>query len=191
MKRILSFLAFLGLAHFLSAAPYITIGDLKLVKAFAPADAENQLREYLPKGDSLTRWNRLASVRVFKSEKNAQKYLERVAGMVRKSHPSARAEFFKNEEKKETVLDFITFAPADSLEHFAEWNMMRAKFVKGTGLVVYQYALRLYVIDGDSIRVITSERSKMMAPFVEASFEEKPEPNQSTTDNSGAAPRRV
>lgn len=50
---------------------------------------------------------------------------------------------------------------------------MRAKFVKGTGLVVYQYALRLYTIDDDSINVLTTERRKMMAPFVEASFEEK------------------
>ncbi|MBP6865851.1 MAG: hypothetical protein KBC32_11375 [Candidatus Didemnitutus sp.] len=178
MKRILAFVTFFGLVHFSSASPHITIGDLKLVRAYAPAESESQLREYLPEGENLERWNRLASVRVFAKEKNPQKYLERVADMVRKSSPAARAEFFRNEQKKETVLDFITFAPPGAPEHFAEWNMMRAKYVKGTGLVVYQYALRLYVIDDDSISVLTSERRKMMAPFVEASFEEKEEPNQ-------------
>jgi len=180
MKKILTVLSFLTLAQLLTAAPYVMIGDLKLVRAFAPAESEIQLREYLPEGESLERWNRLASVRVFKTEKNAQKYLERVADMVRKSGPSARAQFFRNEQKKETVLDFITFAPPISPEHFAEWNLMRAKFVEGTGLVVNQYALRLYVIDDDSIKVITSERRKMMARFVEASFEEKTEPNQAS-----------
>jgi len=190
MKSILTFVSFLTLAQLLSAAPYVMIGDLKLVRASAPAESEIQLREYLPEGEGLERWNRLASVRVFKTEKNAQKYLERVAATVRKSGPPARAEFFRNEQKKESVLDFITFAPPTSPKHFAEWNMMRAKFVEGTGLVVYQYALRLYVIDDDSIKVITSERRKMMARFVEASFEEKSEPNQAPlpTPMSGTPP---
>jgi len=178
MRRILTFVSIITLAHALSAAPYVMIGDLKLIKASAPADSEIQLREYLPEGERLEHWNRLASVRVFKTEKNAQKYLERVAATVRKSGPAARAEFFRNEQKKEAVLDFITFAPPASPEHFAEWNMMRAKFVEGAGLVVYQYALRLYVIDDDSIKMITSERRKMMGRFVEASFEELSEPKQ-------------
>lgn len=186
MKYLTAILVSLGAFVALSAAPHITIGDLKLVRAYAPANSESQLREYLPEGESLERWNRLASVRVLKSEKDPQKYLERVAALVRQSGPAARAEFFRNEQKKQTVLDFITFAPKGSPEHFAEWNMMRAKFVKGTGLIVYQYALRLYVIDDDSIGVLTSERRKMMAPFVEASFEEKEEPNQPAQPTPGS-----
>lgn len=157
----------------INATPHIIIGDLKLTQAYTPKASEDQLREYLPEGEALEHWNRLASVRVFKNEKDPEKYLKRVAALVKKSHPAARAEFFENKKSKERVLDFITFTPEKAQQQFAEWNMMRATFVKGTGLVVYQYALRLYKVDDDSIGIIVAERRKMMPPFVQASFEEK------------------
>jgi len=91
---------------------------------------------------------------------------------VKQSNPAASSRFFQN-DKKQTVLDFITFAPAESPVKYAEWNLMRAHYVKGSGLVVFQYALRLYRINADSINLIVAEREKMMGPFVEATFDEK------------------
>jgi|UniRef100_UPI0040492300 hypothetical protein len=159
-------------APLLLATPQIVIGDLKLQRANLADDTGDQVREYIPAGETLDHWNRLASVRILKKEKDSKKYLTRVADEVKQSNPAASSRFFQN-DKKQTVLDFITFAPAESPVKYAEWNLMRAHYVKGSGLVVFQYALRLYRINADSINLIVAEREKMMGPFVEATFDEK------------------
>jgi hypothetical protein len=188
-KLILIFIAFIGIAQLTFAAPHIVIGDRKLVRAYAPADSEDNLREYLPEGENLKHWSCLASVRVFKNETDPEKFLKRVAELARKSSPAAVGRFFRNEEKKDTLLDFIVFEPPNAPEHFAEWSMMRAKFIKGTGLVVYQYALRFYPLSEKGVEVIKAERRKMMGPFVNASFDEEKKTNQSSepTPTSGTS----
>jgi hypothetical protein len=175
--RFLPFVLFAVIANLLPAAPYITIGELRLFRAYAPEDSKVDLREYLPEGEALTHWNRLASVRVFKDLKDPKQYLSNVASAVKKSHPSANYRLLQDDKSKELVLDFLTFAPESAPQHFAEWNLMRAKYVKRKGLIVYQYAMRLYVVDDASIGILTSERKKMTRPFGEASFEEIKEPN--------------
>ena len=156
----------------LGAKPHINIGSLKLVRAYAPSDSKVQLREYLPEGETLERWNRLASVRILKKEKDPKKYLERVAAMVMKSHPSARAILLMNDEKHTLILDFMMFAPKTAPEHFVEWNLMKAKYIKGTGLIVYQYAFRIYNPKEENIDTLKSERKSMTTPFGDATFEE-------------------
>ena len=69
----------------------------------------------------------------------------------------------------------MTFAPDSAPVHFAEWNLMRARYVQGTGLIVYQYAMRLYKFGESSGAVINAERNKMTGPFESASFEEQKE----------------
>jgi hypothetical protein len=184
--RFISIAMFVVVANLLSAAPYITIGELKLFRAYASEKSKVELREYLPRGEAFDHWNRLASVRVFEDLKDPRQYLSNVAAAVKKSHPSANYRLLQDDKSKELVLDFLTFAPDSAPQHFAEWNLMRAKYVKGKGLIVYQYAMRLYVVDDSSIGVITSERKKMTRPFGEASFEEKEGPNQSPEPTSTA-----
>ena len=84
----------------------------------------------------------------------------------------AKTRFFQN-DKRQTVLDSITFAPADSSVKYAERSLMRAHYAKGTGLVVFKCALRLYKLDKDSSNVIASERGRLLAPFVAATFDEQ------------------
>ncbi len=157
---------------------YITMGDLKLFRAYAPKESAVDLREYLPEGETLDHWNRLASVRVFKDLKDPKQYLSDLAGAVKQSNPAARFQFLQNDETKELILDFMMFAPSSARERFAEWNLMRAKYVEGTGLVVYQYAMRVYNPNRSSAPIIIAERNKMVDRFGSASFEEQAPSNQ-------------
>lgn len=179
MKRYILLIGILAaIANLLSAAPFITIGDLKLLRAYAPESSQVDLREYLPAGETFDHWTRLASVRVFKDLEDPKEYLANVAAAVTKSSPAARYQFLQNHKTKEYILDFMTFAPDSEPVHFAEWNLMRARYVKKKGLVVYQYAMRFYDFGESTGAVIRAERNKMMQPFDEATFEEKEEPNQ-------------
>lgn len=152
--------------------PYIVIGDQKLFLAYAPKDSEVQLREYLPKGETLKHWNRMASVRVFKDLDDPRAYLSGVAENVEKSHPAARHQVLEKAETGTVILDFLMYDSEASPARFAEWNLMRAEYVKGKGLVVYQYAMRLYKIDDEAAEAINTERRRMVPPFGAATFKE-------------------
>ncbi|MCF7688923.1 MAG: hypothetical protein K9M98_11950 [Cephaloticoccus sp.] len=174
--RILAVLVLGTAAQALLATPHIMIGDVRLEHAFTPVAVESSLREYIPPGETSDHWTRLASFRIIRKEKDSKKYLTRLAETATQSNPMAKARFLQN-DKGQTVLDTITFAPADSPVKFAQWGMTRAVYVKGTGLMVYQYAMRLYQIDAESAKLIATERERMMAPFVAAHFNEQEDPS--------------
>lgn len=172
-KSALPFLLVLTLTATASAAdPFITIGDQKFFLAYAPKDSAVQLREYLPKGETLKHWNRMASVRVFKDLNDPQAFLASVAESVEKGHPAARSQFLENKQEGKVILDFLTFDPDNSPARFAEWNLMRAEYVKGKGLVVYQYALRVYQLEKQNPEVFNTERRRVVGPFGKATFSE-------------------
>lgn len=178
MKRLFSVLIFIALAP-AHAAPSIVIGDLKLFQAYAPPESKVGLREYVPAGESIKSWTRMASVRVFKDQKDPKAYLTAVAAQVAKSHPSARYQFLRNDTTKSLVLDFMTFPPESVSPFYAEWNLMRASFVEGKGLVVYQYAMRIFDVGPQTGAIVNAERNKMVGPFELATFETSNEPNKS------------
>lgn len=152
---------------------YIQIGQLKLFLAYAPSDSPNQLREYLPKGQDLESWTRLASIRTLPNLKDPVAYLQAVAIQVKQSHPFAQYRAYQRNKEEPIILDFMTFSPADSPVRFIEWNLMRAEPAKDRGLTLYQYAMRIYNPTEESARSINTEREKMLSAFAKASFVEK------------------
>lgn len=157
----------------LAGKPYIKIGDQKMFLAYTPGLAANGLREYLPAGETLGNWARLASVRVFPDLDDPAAFLKKVADGVKRSHPAARYQLLEAKGGGPLVLDFLTFPPEGSRDNYAEWNLMRAKHVEGKGLAVYQYAMRIYGPSENSASEIKAERAKMLDPFVAATFQEK------------------
>ncbi|MBI5772911.1 MAG: hypothetical protein HZA89_04095 [Verrucomicrobia bacterium] len=176
MKGLLLILCFATVST-LKAEPFITIGDLKLFRAYAPTNSKVELREYIPQGENIKEWSRLASVRVFKNLKDPEAYLRNVAATVAKSHPSARYQYLRMEsdKTKKLILDFMTFPPESVPKFYAEWNLMRAQYVAGKGLVVYQYAMRTFVVGKETGTIVNAERKKMTVPFYAATFEESEE----------------
>ena len=174
MKPIYSLLVAMALTAAAKAQPTIAIGDVKLALAFTTKDSPESIREYIPKGESLDHWSRMASVRVFPKENNPLDYLQRVGAHIPRSHPAARAQLLKHDKTGDNILDFLMFT-ADSST--AEWNLMRARYEKGKGLIVYQYATRFYTVDKNLGPAIVAERLKMIDPFETASFEEIKEGN--------------
>jgi hypothetical protein len=149
--------------------PSITIGSETFILAYAPSDSPIGLREYILPGESLQGWSRMASVRVFKKEKKPKEYLGRVGEQVMRSHPAARAVLFKNDKTGDHVLDFLIFTPDSTI---AEWNLMRAKYDKKKGLIVFQYAARFATNEGLAPAIV-AERERMFQSFGTASFEEE------------------
>jgi hypothetical protein len=169
-----------------SGIEQISIGELKLIRAFASTEQGNELREYLPAGETLQHWQHLASVRVFKNLRDPDAYLKNVAAAVTKSHPQAHYQVFRNTDS--LVLDFTTFTPDSAPEGFAEWNLMRATYEQGRGLVVYQYAMRLYEISPTTADRVNAERNKVLGSFGTASFIEQVVPESVALEPKPQAP---
>ena len=178
MKRLILLHLLLALVIETCAEPYIIIGDLKLVRVPSAVRTDG-LREYIIEGDTVERWTRLASVRVFPNQRDPKAFLSAVAAGVRKTDPNARHQFYQNKRTKNITLDFMVFPPRGEPRRYdAEWNLMRAEYQKGRGLVVYQYAMRLYRSGTEGAKLINTEREKMLDPFQQASFDEKEEPSE-------------
>ena len=184
MKRLLLALVSIAVAN-ATAAPFITIGDLKLFQAYAPAESPVGLREYIPVGESIDKWTHLASLRVIKDQKDPEAYLTEVATQVAKSNPAARYQFLRNDKTKSLILDFMMFPPASTSPFYAEWNLMRATFVAGKGLVVYQYAIRIFEVGPQTGAIVNAERNKMVGPFERADFAETDEADKAPPGRRG------
>ncbi len=180
MKILILFLAALIAPLGVTAEPSIKIGSVTLKLAYAPGDSPVGLREYILPGETLQNWTRMASVRVFKNEMKPTEYLSRVGEQVKKSHPAAQAVLFKNDKTGDHVLDFLTFT-ADST--IAEWNLMRAKYEKKKGLIVFQYAARFHTNE-DLASAIIAERERIFQSFGVATFEEEANQPAQTTPGS-------
>jgi hypothetical protein len=180
MRTIISLILAIAFAESLAAQPIVRIGNFTFVLAFAPTNSADSVREYIPKGESLNHWSRMASVRIFPKEKNPRDYLNRVGDLVAQSNPAARGQLLVNDKTGDDILDFLMFTADDTT---AEWNLMRARYEEGKGLVVFQYAVRFYTVDENLAPAINAERLKMIEPFGRATFEEIKETNKSPEPN--------
>jgi hypothetical protein len=146
---------------------------MRFYRVSLPTASPIPLREYIPTGETLEHWEHMASVRSFKDLSDPSHYLQTVAAGIAKNNPPGRSRMFQNDQTHDLVLDFVVFTPPAAPQQIAEWNLMRARYVEGRGLVVYKYAVRFYAYGADTGAKITAERNAMMAPFALAAFNEE------------------
>jgi len=160
--------------------PYLEWGERRFELAYAAENPDLILREYLPRGQTLDHWTELMAVRVFPNfdkRVGVDGYLAALAADVESSDPHARYAFFQCKHSDQTIIDFMMFGKKP--EPFSEWNLMRAEYVDGTGLIVFQYAQRYYyqAMSLDEAKHyaegIRDHRPKMLELFENADFEEK------------------
>ena len=55
----------------------------------------------------------------------------------------------------------MAFPPSTTKPFYAEWNLWRASYVDGKGLVVYQYARRIYTVGPEFGAVVKEARDRI------------------------------
>jgi hypothetical protein len=156
-------------------APFVSLGDRRFYRIFA-TDSPIPLREYIPDGEAMEHWSHLVSVRVLKDLSDPANYLQIVEANVAKSNPSNRSRLLQVDATKDLVLDFLVFGANAASQQFAEWSLMRCKYVPGAGLVVFQYAVRYYTFGAETGAKVNAERDSVLKPFEAASFREEQPP---------------
>ena len=152
------------------ATPAVVLGPLTLFLVNSPADAADDLHEYIPDDENPVHWNHKVSIRHVRDLTDPQAYLAKLETEAASADPRVR--FASLSESGENITELITYAPASFSLKFKQWSLMRASKEQGNGIAVYQYSVR-YFNYGDATKAkIDLDRATMLRPFAVAQFQE-------------------
>ena len=143
----------------LPGAKALTFGGTRLVQA---ADGRTQVetwREFVPPGEKLARWTKLASIREYPSHADPKALAGELVRALKNRYPGAPFALIENQAAGEVIVDFVVW-PDDRA--FTEFNVFRYGKRDGGGVVAQQYALRAYGDAGDFLRGLKAERPKLI-----------------------------
>jgi hypothetical protein len=109
--------------------------------AFEGEDPGATIREYLPAGEKLDNWTRLAAIRRFEHLDDPVAYAEATIKQLKQKYPQSPSAIVENAASGAVVLDFVVW-PDDA--SFVEFNVFRYEKRPGGGLISQQYAVRAY-----------------------------------------------
>lgn len=119
----------------------ITFDGQKLTLAFDAISEGDTIKEYIPDGQTLEKWTKLASVREYPKLNDAHELAAAVVREVEEKNPKADAHLKQNEDTGETVIDFVVW-PED--KSFVEFNVFKFHKNEDGGVASEQYAVREY-----------------------------------------------
>jgi cell division protein YceG involved in septum cleavage len=119
----------------------ITFDGQKLKLAFDANSEGDTIKEYIPDGQTLKKWTKLASIREYPKLNDAHELAAAVVREIEEKNPKADAHLKQNDETGETVIDFVVW-PED--KSFVEFNVFKFHKNEDGGLTSEQYAVREY-----------------------------------------------
>jgi hypothetical protein len=119
----------------------VTFDGQVLVLAFTTENPGESIREYIPEGEKLDSWTRLASIREYSALHDPKAVAANLVRILKQNNPRAPSSVSENEQTGEVMVDFVTWPPDEA---FVEFNVWKYRRRDGGGLVAHQYALRDY-----------------------------------------------
>jgi hypothetical protein len=137
----------------------VSFDGRKLVQAAQGGTAVERWREFLPEGDKLDRWTRLASIREYPTHADPKALALALQATLKRNQPSAPSSFIENKATGEVIVDFIAWPPDRA---FTEFNLFRYGKRDGGGVVAQQYAIRVYGDATTFLRGLKAERVRLL-----------------------------
>jgi hypothetical protein len=113
----------------------------KLELAFTGDDVEATIKEFVPQGERLDSWTKLAAIREFENLDNPVEYGIATIEQLKKQYPKSPSSIKEDPNTGAVILDFVVW-PEDG--SFVEFNVFRLEKRAGGGLTSQQYAVRAY-----------------------------------------------
>ena len=109
--------------------------------AFEGNDPGATIKEFVPAGEKLDSWTKLAAIREFDDLNDPVAYGVATVAELKKKYPLSPSSLIENPKTGGVIVDFVVW-PEDAL--FAEFNVFMYEKRAGGGLISQQYALRAY-----------------------------------------------
>lgn len=143
----------------------VTFDGHTLVFASQDKNAGESLREYIPAGEKLESWTRLASIREYPNLDDPKAVVANLIKLMKQQYPQARHAVMENKETGEVLVDFVVWPPDES---FVEFNVFKYSRRDGGGLVAQQYALRNYEDPKGFMRGLRPVRERLVKLMAES-----------------------
>jgi hypothetical protein len=124
-----------------AAKEAVQFDDQTLVLAFSGDEPGATIKEFVPAGEKLASWTRLAAIREFDNLDSPLDYGVATIEQLKKQYPKSPSSILENPDTGAVVLDFVVW-PEDA--SFVEFNVFRIEKRAGGGLISQQYAVRAY-----------------------------------------------
>lgn len=131
----------------------------KLVLAAQGDTRVERWREFIPEGEKLERWTRLASIREYPTHADPKALAGELLRALKRNHPDAPSSIIENKATGEVIVDFIAWPPDRA---FTEFNLFRYGKRDGGGVVAQQYALRVYGDATTFLQGLKAERARLL-----------------------------
>lgn len=109
--------------------------------AFEGNDPGATIKEFIPAGEKLDAWTKLAAIREFDNLDDPVAYGVATVEELKKKYPLSPSSLIENPKTGSVIVDFVVW-PEDAA--FAEFNVFLYEKRAGGGLISQQYALRAY-----------------------------------------------
>lgn len=160
--RFLHFAVFIcAIASVTAKEPAFSFDGQKYFLKYSPKDSEVALREFLPAGQTLDRWETLVSERMLFGFKDAKVYAQALVDGALESSPEAMGQIFRSDKDGSYVADFVLFAPEGTTDYLVEWNLMSVRKT-AAGLSVTQYARRYKEFDQSSVKKFNADKARII-----------------------------
>jgi hypothetical protein len=137
----------------------LTFDGQILVLAWQGGSAGESVREYVPAGEKLESWTKLASIREYPKLEEPRAVAANLVRALKQQNPAAQSAMIENPATGEVIVDFVTW-PADRA--FVEFNIFKYGRRPGGGLVAHQYALREYQDTTGFLRGLRPVRERLV-----------------------------
>ena len=143
----------------LAGARALTFDGKRLVHAAEGRTPAEAWREFVPPGEKLERWTKLASVREYPSHRDPKALAGELVRALKQRYPGAPFSLIENKSTGEVIVDFVAW-PDDRA--FTEFNLFRYGTRDAGGVVAQQYALRVYGDAAEFLRRLKAERLRLL-----------------------------
>jgi hypothetical protein len=144
-------------------------------------------REYIPPGETLDHWTKLASIRTVPNCNDPEEYARTLARLVdRDTVGGAASAIVYNPKKGIAILDFATWPPDVA---YVEFNVWRIEKRLNGGLIAYQYAVRRYENKKEFMIRLKDFRQDMQREMID--YGVKINPPRSQNAEVGSLPSRI
>lgn len=137
----------------------LTFDGTRLVEAADGTTRVERWREFVPAGETLERWTKLASVREYPTHTDVKALAGELVRALKRRYPEAPSSILENPTTGEVIVDFIVWPPDRA---FTEFDLFRYGKRDGGGVVAQQYALRVYGDATAFLRALKAERARLL-----------------------------
>ena len=132
----------------------------KLLLAWQTDNDGNTIKEFIPKGETLEGWTKLAAVREYPTLKDARGFAEMMVQRLQEDSPGAPSKVTDGTKPGEVVLDFVAW-PKD--KSFVEFNVWKFRDQPNGGLLAEQFAVREYKDPEGFLKNLKSVRERLVS----------------------------